>query len=192
MPDTLSPAPPNTLTAKGSQRAEDILSTALQILAQEGQAGLTLEGVAKRVGIRKGNLQYYYPTRADLLRAALAAQIERHKQDWLAVHDRPAKHARDRLCKMVDFELATNRDQSFIAQVREKWSLAERDEGARRLANDWNVWVSDRYAAIISEVRPELDKATCRQTAMMVYALLVGSTPFYAEGWGPCPAAAGI
>ena len=30
-------------------------------------------------------------------------------------------------------------------------------------------------------MRPDLGKPACRQAAMMIYALLVGSTPFYAD-----------
>lgn len=172
-------ATPVAITKKGAKRASQILSAALRVLAHEGQSALTLEGISSEVGIRKGNLQYYYPTRSDLLRAVLAEQVKRHKAEWLGAYDAAAADPVQRLRQMVRFELDINRDQTFLSQVREKWSLAGHDEGALALANDWNIWVTDRYAAAIGEIRPDLSKVSCRQTAVMVYSLLVGSAPFF-------------
>jgi AcrR family transcriptional regulator len=134
------------------------------------------------VGIRKGNLQYYFATRSHLLQAVLAHQIERHKEHWLGVHDRPARDAEERLNRLVAFELAMNRDEKFVAQVRERWSLVERDDGARRLANEWYVWVTGRYARLIGEIRADLAKPVCRRRAIITYAVLVGAAPFCGRG----------
>jgi AcrR family transcriptional regulator len=179
-------------TRKGSRRAAQILSATLDAIAEAGCQDLTLDGVAQRVGIAKGNLQYYFPTRSELLRAAFAEQIERHKAAWLDVADRPARDAAERLRHLIAFELATNRDRKFIALVLERWSLAGRDEALQALGNDWREWVTERYAELIAELRPDLNMRACRQLAMMAYALMVGSAPYFGESYGGARTTGGL
>ena len=167
------------VTRKGAKRATQILNAALETVVEVGYAELTLEAVARRVGISKGNLQYYYPTRSDLLQAAFAEQIDNHKVGWRAMHDRPAVDAAQRLRHLIAFELETNRDLKFVALARERWSLAERDRDLRRLSNQWHAWVTGRYAKLVGAIRPDLDNRTCRQTAIAIYAMLIGSSPYF-------------
>lgn len=167
------------ITRKGAKRATQILNAALEIVVEVGYAELTLEAIARRVGISKGNLQYYYPTRSDLMQAAFAEQIDNHKAEWRAVNDRPAADASERLRHLIAFELDTNRDPTFVALARERWSLAERDRNLRRLSNQWHGWVTGRYAKLIAAIRPDLDNRACRQTAIAIYAMLIGSSPYF-------------
>jgi AcrR family transcriptional regulator len=166
-------------TTKGAARITQILEVALEILASEGHAKLTLEGVAKQVGIRKGNLQYYFPNRSHLVRAALSEQIEQHKNSWATINEKkstsPIKHLR----KLIAYELKINSDEIFVAQVRERWSLEARDEGARMLTNQWYDWVTEKYADLIKEIRPDLDNQAHYQLAIIIYSMLVGSAPFF-------------
>ncbi len=168
-------------TVKGVRRVGEILKAALDTLSRHGHSGLTLEAVAHKVGIQKGNLQYYFPTRADLLRAVFAEQITSHAKDWLAARGGPNTDPRERLRNLVAFELAMNRDENFVAQIRERWSFEARDREARRLTNIWYDWVSTRYADLIGEIRPDLDTETRHHLAMAVYSMVVGATPFFGE-----------
>lgn len=167
-------------TRKGAARKDQILSAALETLAREGAENLTLDGIAREVGISKGNLQYYFPARSDLLRAAFIEHIAKHKSRWSAVYDRVAAGPGERMMRLVAFELEMNRDPIFVAQVREKWTLVGRDEETRRLSEDWNSWVTEHYAQVVAEMRPDLDSPTCRQLAIIIYSLLVGAIPFCA------------
>ncbi len=167
------------VTKKGARRATQILNAALEIVVEVGYAELTLDAVARRVGISKGNLQYYYPTRSDLLQAAFAEHIGKHKTEWCTVHDRPADNTTERLRHLIAFEFETNRDPKFVARIRERWSLAERDRDLRRLSNEWHGWVTGRYAKLVGAMRPDLDNRTCRQTAIAIYAMLIGSGPYF-------------
>ncbi len=166
-------------TAKGADRVEEILKTTLDIIAVDGHAGLTLEGVAKRVGIKKGNLQYYFPSRAHLLRAALSRMMDRHREEWILVHDRHVGNPLHCIKRLVAFELKANEDEKFLALVRERWSLETHDEGTRSLRDRWYDWVTGRYADLIARLRPELGERACRQLAITIYSMLVGSAPFF-------------
>ena len=53
-----------------------ILEAALDLLGEHGVGKLTQPNVAKAAGIRQSHLTYYFPTRADLLKATASYSIE--------------------------------------------------------------------------------------------------------------------
>lgn len=165
-------------TRKGLRRVTQILEAALETIAESGYESVTLERVAQRVGISKGNLQYYYPTKASLVLAAFAEQIERHKREWRAEFERSAASPLARLRRLIAFELAANRDPEFVAQVMERWAMSARDPAIGRLSDDWRHWVIGHYADLIGELRPELRPTGRRDTAKIVYGMVVGSAPY--------------
>lgn len=69
-----------TAIKRGEASRARILDTARDILAKEGLDRFVLRGIAKRAGMRLGNLQYYFSTRDDLLEAVIHAEFERNLQ----------------------------------------------------------------------------------------------------------------
>src|SRR4030095_5129663 len=51
----------------------DVLRTTLEVLGQEGYAGLRIDDVALRAGVNKTTIYRRWPTRADLVIATLTA-----------------------------------------------------------------------------------------------------------------------
>lgn len=71
-------------TAKGEQRAAELLEAATTVLARDGYAGTTLRRIADEAGVDKRIIRYYYGSREALLvrvvqstGESLAANIER-------------------------------------------------------------------------------------------------------------------
>ncbi len=176
----------NGATAKGAARVEEILKTATDVLVRNGHAGLTLESVARLVGIKKGNLQYYFPTRSLLLQAVFARQIEEHQRAWLSARSGADLRSIEQLKRLIAFEIEMNRDEVFVLQMRERWSLENQDNSTRILTNRWYAWVTNQYASLIGEIRTDLDEAQAHHLAMMVYSMLIGSVPYY-DPQGPMP-----
>jgi AcrR family transcriptional regulator len=79
----LQVAPNRTPSSKASLRTRsggrsarvvaDVLRTTLEVLGQEGYAGLRVDDVALRAGVNKTTIYRRWPTRADLVIAALTA-----------------------------------------------------------------------------------------------------------------------
>lgn len=61
---------------KGEARREAIEAEARRMLLTEGYARVSVRTIATRLGISLGNLQYYFPTKDDLVEAVIAAEIE--------------------------------------------------------------------------------------------------------------------
>ena len=62
-----------------------ILDMARDVLATEGLDRFALRDIAKRAGMRLGNLQYYFPTRDDLLEAVIQGEFEHNLQSMRAL-----------------------------------------------------------------------------------------------------------
>ena len=52
-----------------SGRKQQILQSAIHIIAEEGYGALTMRALARASDLKLGALQYHYPTRDDMLRA---------------------------------------------------------------------------------------------------------------------------
>jgi AcrR family transcriptional regulator len=66
----------------GRKRSEEsrqaILSAAMELVAEVGFGGLTIEGIAARAGTGKQTLYRWWPSKADVLLDALATQADLH------------------------------------------------------------------------------------------------------------------
>jgi AcrR family transcriptional regulator len=66
------------LGAKGRARRDQVLRVAHDRLARRGLDGFVLREVAAGAGMTLGNLQYYFPTRDDLLEAVVRDEFARN------------------------------------------------------------------------------------------------------------------
>lgn len=60
-----------------SSTKENIIEHALSLLMQKGYSGWSYDHIAKKVGIRKASIHYYFPSKEDLVEEALKQYIER-------------------------------------------------------------------------------------------------------------------
>lgn len=75
-------APP---VRKGDKRRAEILTAARRVLVEKGYDHFAVREIAARVGVQLGNLQYYYPTRDDLLEAVVRAEFARNQAEVAAI-----------------------------------------------------------------------------------------------------------
>jgi len=176
-----SEAAPEPKSAKGRETRTAILAAALDLMGREGYASLTLGRVAEETGIRKGNLQYYFPTKRDFLRAVVDYQVARQKQRWRRALARSPADAIARLEAMIRYEIRLDRDEVVKAQASEKYAFAAHDDEARATAADWYDWVTGQYADLIAPCRPDLDTAARKRLGAYLYSLLEGASPFFSR-----------
>lgn len=63
-------------TTRRSQRQTEILGVARDVLLRDGFANFTMRDVAQMADMSLGNLQYYYPSRNDLVAGVVEDEIE--------------------------------------------------------------------------------------------------------------------
>lgn len=69
---------PQRQSSRGEQSRARILEAGRNALQEVGLEGFVLRGIADRAGMGLGNLQYYFPTRDDLLAAVIRDECERN------------------------------------------------------------------------------------------------------------------
>jgi len=170
---------PQSKSRKGDDRIAKILDATLELLSEKGYAEITLGQVARHVGIATGHLQYYFPSRDDLLRSALTIQLDDLKTRWSEVAEAHPNDPWARLFAMIDQDIELSRSPDRIALALEKWAYATRDAEANRISKGWFEWIVDAHADTIAELRPDLDDTSQTQLATLVVSLLHGIWPFF-------------
>ncbi len=163
---------------KGRERIEAILDAATRILIDEGYAELSTRKIAARANIRPGHLQYYYPTKQDVVRGLLERYLERAVATF---GERATPHATapvDSIDAILDGILRDQADPESSHFFWELWALAARDpavaaamEGFYRAY--WRAIVSALLAA-----EPRLGRPRAERRAALVVAMLEGLSLF--------------
>jgi AcrR family transcriptional regulator len=83
------PAPPGRVERKRGRRIQEILATAAALFGERGYDAVSVEDVADRLDVTKGSLYYYFPSKDELVTAA----IETLGNEWTArLENLPAAH----------------------------------------------------------------------------------------------------
>jgi len=69
-----------------SDRKQQILQAAIEIIASNGYGNLTMRALARASGMKLGALQYHFRTREDMLLALAAYIADAYQQSWEALH----------------------------------------------------------------------------------------------------------
>ncbi|MFD2353710.1 TetR/AcrR family transcriptional regulator [Nonomuraea ferruginea] len=88
---------PDRRARRRAETLEEILAIALEVMAEDGVAGLSLSAVARRLGIRPPSLYKYFPSR----HAVYDALFERGQRAYLEAVQRGAAGAEPGLAAMA-------------------------------------------------------------------------------------------
>ncbi len=171
--------------APGKARITQILSTALDILVQEGHAAVTLREIARRCGIRVGAVSYYYESRSALIRDLLDSAVAPYYEIFgTLVHDvRYSPEERlERLIRLNLRDLQTEKTSKFFPEL---WVMANRDPFASALVEDIYARQRTAFEHVIAELNPRLGKHELKLLALFVSSAQEGLTMFvgYRKPW---------
>src|SRR5215203_7262273 len=170
---------PTARQLQAAARREQILRTALKLFAAQGFDATSTRQIAKEAGIAEGLIFHYFPTKASLLTAILANQLESRRafrsELRSLLEDAGGKAAPEVLLAMASGWLATlRRDEEIIVvlittaqtnpEVREAWQGLIR-EGAELLTG----YLAARVEA--GELRDDLPLETAG--TMFVSSLMI-------------------
>lgn len=166
---------------KGQERVEVILDTALTLLIEQGYADLSLRKISARAGLHLGHVQYYFPTKQDLLRAML----ERWLEQFRAVVSRRTSTdapALERLLAVVDLSLRDMRTPMGSIMIWEIWALAPRDPFVDDLMDNLYVDLRRHYRTLLMEHEPTLTARRAEVVAGALSALIEGASLYVGYG----------
>ncbi|MBL1086613.1 TetR family transcriptional regulator [Streptomyces actinomycinicus] len=169
---------------KNAPPREEVLATAMDMIAERGLEKLTMAGLGREVGMSSGHLLYYFHSKDELLLQTLEWSEGRLGAERARLLNRP-EPARDRLAAYVDLYVPDGHRDPHWTLWLEVWNRSQNaDEEARvRQAAIENAWHRDLVALIAEGVsRGEFRRVDADRFAARLRALLDGFSIHVAIG----------
>jgi len=99
-------SPELTPTRQGAERRQEILRVAIDVFGEAGYAGARIDEVARRVGIRRPSILYYFPDKQSLYSAAVSAVVQDIVDRVVATENDPGERLEAIGNAWIDFVIA--------------------------------------------------------------------------------------
>ncbi len=167
---------------KGRRKAEHILDQATQVLTRHGYSNFSLRRVARAAGVTLGNLQYYYPTKSDLvegmLRYVIAGYVEEFNRLTAEVEGRP----QEQLAAVLRHVIRDLKNPRTTVLFPELWSMANQEPAVQQYVEDMYETYRRIVADLIPRINPQLTPRQVRLLTIFITSSLEGHTPFTGHG----------
>ncbi len=165
--------PGTAVQSKGRERVEKILDAATELLIQGGHAQFTMRQLAERLGIRLSNLQYYFPSREQLIQKLLQRFLDTCKQEIASLSAVTAT-PRKRLLAAIDFLLKDQETESSCKIFWELWALSARDEKVGKIMADFYETYVNTVSEMLLALNPEIPVRKVDRIAVLVVSMIEG------------------
>lgn len=160
---------------KGRSTRERIIAVARAILVDEGYDKFVVRQISARVGIKPGNLQYYFANKKELLQAVLEPELSRYHQTFAAVtRDKSGKT--EVILAVVDFLLEEISLKSTCNIWYTVWALAPQDPDIAALMDDWYQKYLHELRGVVRSANSKISEARAGHIACVLTAIMDGLT----------------
>lgn len=162
-------------TGKGHERARAILETARLIFATEGYAGLSMRGIATRLGVSLSNVQHYYPSKDALLEALLSQALVNYQ----ATVDAHVALDDGRL-RVEQFQAIIHTFLDDLSQptsngmFRELWALSLHNPYAAEIMTKMLTRIRKSFRNLIRTLSPDFSPQLCELRGALIAAQMQG------------------
>jgi AcrR family transcriptional regulator len=163
-----------SLQTKGELRLREIMRAARSVFQEDGYAAFSTRRVAARAGITQGNLQYYFPTRNELLRATLAAGLRGLIARYSEIARRQGESPSRRCAELVERIFQDINDPDLPRFLFEAWAFAHHEPFAAELVDEMYSEYREIFASLLSQINPALAKEECDVRAFVLTAQASG------------------
>lgn len=165
---------PVSRVTKGEERRADILGVARRVLLEGGYHKLSLRQVAASLDISIGNLQYYFPSKDDLVETVISQEIDVSLNIALgAAPDRADQSASVHAVVQAILQHHASEAGRFYAIAE---GLALHQPRFARLKSRGYALVLEQVAVMIEDQKPYLDAHRRKALATVVVALIDGAS----------------
>ncbi len=135
----------------------------------------SLRAVALKAGISVSNLQYYFPTRPDVVRAVMAPVIDTYL-DVLKRSLESNVSPRAAIEDIFDQALQDAKDLKNIPLWWHFFSFASTDPECAQMRDDWYDTLTSELARLIRAANPEREVAESIHIAVLIISMVDGMT----------------
>jgi AcrR family transcriptional regulator len=173
------------MTTKGSGRVQDILKAARDILVEKGFASLSYGVIARRVGIAVGNVNYYYPSK-DQLMVELAEYIfdrwdERFRRDVPARVTTPI----EMFLYSVNYMIEENKRAKTRSLLFEMWAMANHSEPVAKMMDAFYTRMRCWIEEMLAQINPAISASERAHRAALITAQIEGMMILIGPGRRP-------
>ncbi|MGW1546721.1 TetR/AcrR family transcriptional regulator [Streptomyces sp. NPDC002346] len=165
-------------TTKGAQRRAALLDAAEKILFESGYGELTMRAVAGTAQTRLGHVQYYFPSRTELIAAVLHRTLDRSLDRLAPLFADAAAHTPPDREGLIRQLLAEHDDPRLVRVYAELWALAGRDEAVAAVMRTFYSDYQEHVAELLRACNPTLSDTVCRARARVFTVLIEGASLF--------------
>ena len=159
-----------------SERKEQILQTAIEIIADEGYSSLTMRALARASGLKLGALQYHFRTWEDMVRALVTHIAGHYRKSFDAIQVGGAPTVRDCALFLLS-EPATDAKLSDRLWPQ-LWAMGQVHPIVADLVDD----IYAEYILILEDLLKKSGSTSPRAEALCLLSLAEGSTIFVGSG----------
>jgi AcrR family transcriptional regulator len=159
-----------------SERKQQILQTAIEIIVSQGYGSLSMRALARASGIKLGALQYHFRTWEDMLRALVAYINEQYKRNFESI-----KASQSLSIKAV-INLAVSEPAGANFSVDKLWPQLWAMGQVHPLVADLVDEIYAEYIQILEDLLVKRGSTAPHAEALCLLSLVEGSTLFIGSG----------
>lgn len=167
---------------KGRRTAGHILEQATQVLIDDGYSRFSLRRVAAAANVTLGNLQYYFPTKSDLVEAMLVHVIKQYVDEFDRLMAAVAGRPEEQLAAVLTYVIRDLANPRTTVLFPELWAMANRDAAVDRYVDDLYEAYRRIVADLIPRINPALNAHQVRLLTIFITSSIEGHTPFTGHG----------
>ena len=160
-----------------TDRRTQILQAAIEMIADEGYAGLSMRALARAVDMKLGALQYHFRTSDDMLRAVVSYIANAYDSSFnsLKQKDNPPD-----VIQLVHFVLDDEAGADLLGDKLwpQLWAMQQVEPLVSDLVED----IYTQYLQIFEAALRASDSSAPRAEALCLMSMLEGSTIFMGRG----------
>lgn len=141
---------------------EDWLGAALDILAEEGLAGVKIDRLCQRLGVTKGSFYWHFEDIGAFLQIVAARWAETREQTRRSYDELAGAEPRERLLRMM--EMLVDPAQWRLERAMREWARADAD--VRERVEDYDRWVFGVVRTALGDLGFERAEAELRAQAL--------------------------
>lgn len=168
-----------TRTEQKQQTRQKLIETTIDIIADEGFAGVTMAKVAERAGLSRGIGNFHFQTKEQLMLEAFRGLYGEHEQAWRNALEDDSVPAEVRLTALIRILLTPPiADHKKIAVWLAFWGVTPHRQTYLNICTEVDCQYEDAITGLLSELaggQKELNGLSLRTIAISLTALIDGS-----------------
>lgn len=159
-------------------RRESILQAAIEIMINEGHAHLSMDKVAKKLGISKGNITYHFPNKKVFIQNIFTRLMKESQVDRQIALDRYVSSLEERLRLRLEREFEILLQPKHDTRVWETLAYSTHDNNVGEAFEALFDWLIGEFIEAVAPLRPDLGKQELHDLALFIVSIPRGLLVF--------------